>query len=82
MRRMAWMVFALTAAAQTADPISDRMRYEIAAAQRDYLLARQQFDLASSTLREKLGQAEKVCTSQHAVFDMVQLICKPVEEKR
>jgi hypothetical protein len=56
-------LFAVLAAAQDgnppADPISDHLRYEIAAAQRDYLIAKLQFDQAAAQLRGKLESAQK-----------------------
>lgn len=75
---------ALCVFAQESDPITDRMRYEIAAAQRDYVIARQQMDTAGARLKEKLDQAQKACGAKSASFDVAQFVCapNPVTEKK
>jgi len=65
---------------EPADPISDRLRYEIAAAQRDVLIVRQQFDGASQRLKDKMAQAETACAQQGATFDLVRFACAPKEK--
>jgi hypothetical protein len=75
---LAVLVFTMFAQDKPApDPISDRMRYELAAAQRDYVIAKQQFDTATLRLKEKLEQAEKTCSAQSATFDLAQFVCAP-----
>lgn len=64
---------ALAFAQDTTDPITDKMRYELAAAQRDYLIARQQFEQAAALVRTKLGEAEKACGARR--FDMQSFHC-------
>ena len=66
--------------AQATDPITDQMRYEIAAAQRDYLLAQRQFDAANLRLKDKVEQAQKACSAQSATFDLAQFVCAPKPE--
>ncbi|PWT72945.1 MAG: hypothetical protein C5B60_08815 [Chloroflexi bacterium] len=63
------------AIAQATEPITDRMRYEIARAQRDYLIAKQQFDLAVTQLRSKLADAEKACADAGRAFNGDSLTC-------
>jgi hypothetical protein len=77
MYRYALLLIAGCLFAQEADPISDRMRYEIAAAQRDYLIAKQQLDTAGSRLKEKVDLAQKACSAQSATFDLAQFVCAP-----
>jgi hypothetical protein len=74
---LAMLAFAMFAEDKAADPISDRMRYELAAAQRDYVIAKQQVDIATARLKEKFEQAEKACSAQGATFDAAQFICAP-----
>jgi hypothetical protein len=80
--RVVSFLLVFSAAAQTADPITDRTRYEIAAAQRDYLVAKQQLDTATARLKEKLEQAEKTCSTQDATFDLAQFVCAPKVDKK
>jgi hypothetical protein len=58
------------------------MRYEIAAAQRDYVIARQQMDTAGARLKERLEQAQKACSAQGAAFDLAQFVCNPTEKSK
>jgi hypothetical protein len=67
-------VCTIAGAAQEKDPITDRMRYEIAAAQRDFLIAKQQFDAASAHLKEKIEQADKACAPGGS-FDLAKFAC-------
>lgn len=46
-----------------ADPVSDRLRFEVALAQRDYLMAKAELDKASQKLQEKYQVAIKACQS-------------------
>jgi hypothetical protein len=62
------------AAQKPADPITDRQRYELASAQRDYLAAKQQYEAAVKTLKEKRAEVEKACGA--AGFDDAQFACK------
>ena len=66
-----------TLGAQETDPVTDRVRYELAAAQRDYVIAKQQLDAATVRLREKLDLAQKACAAHNAAFDVAQFVCSP-----
>jgi hypothetical protein len=68
--------------AQAADPVSDRLRFEIALAQRDYVIAKQQLDVAAARLKEAVEKAEKACSSQKASFDAEKFFCKPSLESK
>jgi hypothetical protein len=71
--RAVLVLFVAGLSAREVDPISDRMRYEIAAAQRDLLVAKQQYDEALTRLRGRLDLAEKACGEQH--FDLQTFTC-------
>jgi hypothetical protein len=64
-----------------ANPIPDRLCAEIAMSQRDYLIAQRQLDAALLAVKEKLGQAEKICAGQDAVLDAMKLVCRSAEKK-
>ncbi len=71
-------LFVVVLAAQDtkpSDPITDRMRYENAAAQRDYLLAQKQADTAMVGLRAKIADAEKACVTAAMSFDVQAMAC-------
>ena len=63
------------------DAIGDRLRYEIAAAQRDYVMARQQLDRVQAQLLAKTGQAEKICAAEQKVFNLETFTCGIPEKK-
>ena len=45
------------------DPVSDKLRFEIAVMQRNYLVAKAQMDSMSQQIEEKQKQAQQVCAS-------------------
>ena len=60
------------------DPITDALRYEIAAAQRDYLIAQQQLERANLALRTKLDTAQKACAADRdQIFALDTFHCAP-----
>jgi hypothetical protein len=61
---------------EPSDPITDRMRFEIAAGQRDYLIAKQQLDQAAANLRAKLDAAEKACGEAGKTYNIESFSCK------
>lgn len=63
-----------------AGSLADRTRYEVAAAQRDYLLAKQQLDQAGAKLQKVTAEAEKACAAKDMAFDGAAVDC--VEKKR
>ena len=69
-----------------ADPITDRLRYELARAQRDVLIAKQQYDAAAAQLKMKMDEANRLCMAQNAAFEPVNFTCnaekKPDEPTR
>lgn len=74
-------VLAALLSAQASDPISDRLRYEIAAAQRDLVIAKQHYDAAAAMLKQKMEDANKLCAGQDAVFEPVSFTCKTERKK-
>jgi hypothetical protein len=50
------------------DPITDRLRFEIAKAQRDYVIAKQQYDAATERLRKKTAEAETACAADGKAY--------------
>jgi hypothetical protein len=66
------------------DPITDRLRFEIAVAQRDYVLAKQQYDAAMERLRAKTAEAQTACEDQGQQFSPEQFRCveKPAAQKK
>lgn len=62
------------------DPITDRLRYEIALAQRDYLAARQQLDAIQRNMLAKTAEAEKACAGQQKAWSADAFTC--VAEKK
>lgn len=79
---MRLLLFAGLAFAQTSDPISDRLRYEIAAAQRDYLIARQQLENAQKKMADKTAEADKICSAQKKVFKAETFTCEAISVER
>jgi hypothetical protein len=72
------LLFSVLALAQDKpEAMTDRLRYEIASAQRDFLIAQRQLDQATIQLKSKLEQADKLCAAQSATFDAAQFICAP-----
>lgn len=61
------------------DPITDKLRFELAVAQRDYLLAQQAFDKATENLKRKISEADKACEGVKKSFDIGTFAC--VEKK-
>jgi hypothetical protein len=57
------------------DPITDRLRFEIAVAQRDYVLAKQQYDAAMERLRAKTAEAEALCKTTGKTFAPDRFAC-------
>jgi hypothetical protein len=72
------------ASAEKADPVTDRMRYEIAAAQRDYLIAKQQLDIAAAQLRTGIEAGNKACEAAAKIFSVDSLACvdKPKQTEK
>ena len=62
-------------AEEETDPITDTMRYELAAAQRDFLIAQQQFEKANVQLRTKMDAAQKACAEKEQVFAIETFHC-------
>ena len=58
------------------------MRFELAAAQRDFLAAKQAYDQAAGTLRAKLEQLNAVCAKEESSFDVQSFECKKAEAKK
>ena len=58
------------------DPISDRLRYEIAVAQRDYFLAQLQADRAAAQVRSKIEAAQKACAGVEKTFSVETFACR------
>jgi len=65
----------LVGAEEETDPITDTMRYELAAAQRDFLIAQQQFEKANVQLRTKMDAAQKACAAEEQVFAIETFHC-------
>ena len=82
------LLLAIAAAAIADDPkkpespITDRMRYELAVSQRDFLAAKQAYDQAAGTLRAKLEQLNAVCAKEESSFDVQSFECKKAEAKK
>jgi hypothetical protein len=78
MKRFGLIVPAVILLAQETDPITDRMRYEIAVAQRDLLIARQQYEQAAAQLKMKLEQVNKVCSAKRdgQTFNSSTFVCE------
>lgn len=72
-------VLAALAGAQTAskspDPITDRLRFEIAVAQRDYVAAKAAYDIAMDRLRAKTAEAESLCHAAGKKFSQERFEC-------
>lgn len=77
------LTFPPIGASDAPDPITDRMRYEIAAAERDYLSAKIQLDLAAAQMKAKLDAGNKACAAVDKTFNADSLACidKPAERK-
>lgn len=71
----ALLALACIAGADEPSPITDRMRYELAAAQRDYLVAKQTYDQAVTTLKAKIDSAEKACAALDKHFSVESFDC-------
>jgi len=78
MRSIYLLISTLALAQQIADPITDKLRFEIASAQRDYLLAQQQLEQATTILKSKIESAQKICAPK--IFNAQSMQC--IEDKK
>lgn len=69
------LLAAAVSAEAPSDPITDRLRFEIAVAQRDYVLAKLQYDSAKEHLRGKTAEAQAACDAQGQQFSPEQFRC-------
>jgi hypothetical protein len=63
------------------DPITDRLRFEIAVAQRDYVIAKNQYDAAMERLRAKTSEAEALCQAAGKKFSPDSFACAEAPKK-
>ena len=57
------------------DPISDRLRFELALAQRDYFVAANRAEQLMSAVQAKIEQANRACAGAGLTFDAAKFAC-------
>lgn len=57
------------------DPISDKLRFEIAVAQRDYVGAKAEFERTVTALKNKSAEAQSACSQAKKIFDVAAFSC-------
>jgi hypothetical protein len=57
------------------EPLTDKMRLQVAISQRDYLLAQSALDRAKASLESQSAVAGKACASAGKTFDGAALAC-------
>lgn len=75
MKTLWLLAFSTILLAESKDPLTDRLRFEIAVAQRDFVVAKNPYDAALEKLRAKIGEANAVCQKAKKVFDDVRFVC-------
>ena len=81
MRALLTLLIAAAASATDADPITDKLRFEIAITQRNYLDAQLKFEHAQNELLAKTAEAQKACATQDKTWDADSFTCQKVEKK-
>lgn len=66
---------ACAAVANAPTDISDRLRFEIALAQRDYVIAKAQFEAAAARMQAKTAEAERLCAEAGKRYSPEQFAC-------
>ena len=83
----AWLPLLIVAAAsgqdaeKPADPITDKLRFEIAISQRNYLDAQLRLEHAQTELLSKTSEAQKACATQDKIWDAGSFTCQKMEKK-
>ena len=75
------LMFGEDAPKAAADPISDRLRFEIALLQRNYLDAQLRLEHAQSQLALKTTEAQKACATQDKTWHADTFSCQSAEVK-
>lgn len=59
-----------------ADPISDKLRFEIALAQRNYMVLKEQLDQIAAHVAEKTKEAEAACAKVNKKWSKESFSCE------